>query len=65
MSDLDAVDIRIRFAKGHGLAIGDPVRHRGIVVGEVTAVGLNEDLRGVAVDVRLTGSAAEVARVGT
>lgn len=65
MSDLDAVDIRIRFAKGHGLAVGDPVRHRGIVVGEVTAVGLNEDLSGVAVDVRLTGSAAEVARVGT
>lgn len=65
MSDQDAVDIRIRFAKGHGLAVGDPVRHRGIVVGEVTTVGLNEDLSGVAVDVRLTGSAAEVARVGT
>jgi paraquat-inducible protein B len=61
----DAVDITIRFSRGHGLAIGDSVRHRGIVMGEVTGVALNEYLTGVAVDVRLTGSAAELARVGT
>lgn len=65
LSDLDAVDITIRFSKGHGLAVGDPVRHRGIVMGEVTGVALNEGLSGVAADVRLTGSAAELARVGT
>jgi paraquat-inducible protein B len=65
LSDRDAVDISIRFSKGHGLAVGDSVRHRGIVMGEVTGVALNEGLSGVAVDVRLTGSAAELARVGT
>ena len=65
LSDLDAVDISIRFETGYGIAVGDPVRHRGIVMGEVTSVALNEGLSGVVVGVRLTGSATELARVGT
>ena len=65
LSDLDTVDITIRFPEGHGLAVGDPVRHRGIVMGEVTSVALSEDLSGVVAGVRLTGSASELARVGT
>jgi paraquat-inducible protein B len=65
LSDADSVEIEIRFENGDGLAIGDEVRHRGIVVGEVTSVDLNGDLTGVVVDVRLLNSASRLARVGT
>lgn len=63
--DADAAEISIRFREGHGLTIGDQVRHRGIVIGEVMAVDLNADLSGVLVHVRLTTSARALARQGT
>lgn len=65
LSDSEAVEIQIRFENGDGLAIGDEVRHRGIVVGEVTSVDLNEDLSGVVVRVRLLSSATRLARAGS
>ena len=65
LSDSDAVEIVIRFQNGDGISIGDEVRHRGIVVGEVTAVDLNRELTGVVVSVRLLNSAATLARAGT
>jgi paraquat-inducible protein B len=65
LSDSEAVEIEIRFENGNGLAIGDEVQHRGIVVGEVTSVDLNGDLTGVVVNVRLLNSAARLARVGS
>jgi paraquat-inducible protein B len=65
LSDSDAIEIEIRFQNGDGLSIGDEVRHRGIVVGEVTAVDLNDELTGVVVKVRLLNSASRLARVGT
>lgn len=65
LSDADAVEIEIRFQNGDGISIGDEVRHRGIVVGEVTAVDLNHELTGVVVSVRLLKSAATLARAGT
>ena len=65
LSDSEAVEIEIRFENGNGLAIGDEVQHRGIVVGEVTSVDLNGDLTGVVVNVRLLNSAARLARIGT
>ncbi len=65
LSDPDAVEIEIRFENGDGLAIGDEVRHRGIVVGEVTSADLNSELTGVAVQVRLLNSASRLARVGS
>lgn len=61
----DAVEIEIRFQHGDGLSVGDEVRHRGIVVGEVTAVDLNDELTGVVVRVRLLQSAVRLARHGT
>ncbi len=65
LSDSEAVEIEIRFENGNGLAIGDEVQHRGIVVGEVTSVDLNGDLTGVVVNVRLLNSASRLARVGS
>lgn len=58
-------EITIRFKDGHGLQAGDPVRYRGIVIGEVNAVDLDKDLSGVAVRVRLTGMGRQVAREGS
>lgn len=65
LSDSEAVEIQIRFENGDGLSIGDEVRHRGIVVGEVTSVDLNGELSGVVVRVRLLSSASRLARVGS
>ncbi|MCX7422320.1 MAG: MlaD family protein [Planctomycetia bacterium] len=65
MSEPEFVEVMIRFHEGHGLQIGDPVRHRGIAVGEVTAVDLNHDLTAVSVRVRLSGESHHLAREGT
>ncbi len=65
LSDSEAVEIEIRFVNGDGLSIGDEVRHRGITVGEVTSVDLNDELTGVVVRVRLLSSASRLARVGS
>lgn len=65
LSDSAAVEIEIRFENGDGLSIGDEIRHRGIVVGEVTSVDLNGELTGVVVSVRLLSSASRLARVGS
>lgn len=63
--DGETLEITIRFREGNGLAIGDVVKHRGIVVGEVTAVELNQKLSGVSVSVRLVESASRLARAGS
>lgn len=65
LSDSEAVELEIHFENGDGLSIGDEVRHRGITVGEVTSVDLNDDLTGVVVRVRLLSSASRLARVGS
>jgi paraquat-inducible protein B len=65
LTGAEAVEINIRFLNGDGLSLGDEVRHRGIVVGEVTSVDLNEQLSGVVVKVRLLKSASRLARSGT
>lgn len=65
MAEQDSFDIRIQLPAGEGLATGDPVRFRGIDVGEVTYVELGEKLDSVRVGVRLVGSARKLARVGT
>lgn len=61
----DASEISIRFKEGHGLKNSAEVRHRGIVIGEVTSVDLNEDFNSVTVRVRLSAGASRLARVGT
>lgn len=45
--------VRIQFPEGHGLKPGDTVRYRGIDVGAVTNVTLNQGLTGITVDVML------------
>jgi paraquat-inducible protein B len=57
--------VEIAFADGSGLELGDKVRYRGIDVGEVVAVVLDEDLQHVTVTVDLTEEAASLAREGT
>lgn len=65
LNEPESVEIAIRFHEGHGLQIGDPLRHRGIAVGEVTSVELNHELSAVSVRVRLIGEAHHLAREGT
>lgn len=65
LSEPESIEITIRFREGHGLQVGDPLRHRGIAVGEVTSVDLNHELSAVAVRVRLVGEAHHLAREGT
>lgn len=56
--------IDVHFAEGYGLQVGDPVRYRGIAVGEVTEIVLGETLEAVVVRIELTEAAADVAREG-
>ncbi len=58
-------EIIVHFQNGYGLKAEDLVRYRGIVIGEVDAVELDERLKGVNVSLRLTENAAALAREGT
>lgn len=64
-TDGQSLEIRVSFPNGEGLQEGDPVRYRGISVGEVTTVELASDAEAVAVGIRLVGASRELARVGT
>ncbi len=59
------MQIQIAFADGSGLVPGDRVRYRGIDVGEVKSVVLNEALDQVIVAVELNAESAPLAREGT
>ena len=50
---------------GHGIRVGDPVRYRGINVGEVRQVELAEDLSEILLEVRIDGASGALARAGT
>jgi paraquat-inducible protein B len=65
LNQSESMEITIRFRDGYGLQIGDPVRHRGIAVGEVTAVDLSTELSAVVVRVRLVGEAHRLACEGS
>ena len=65
LSESGFEEIVIFFSQGYGVASGDPVRYRGIVVGEVTGVRLDLELAKVAATVRLVDSASGLARAGT
>jgi hypothetical protein len=58
-------EVRVHFAEGHGLQAGDPVRFRGIDVGQVLEIALGEDLDGVLVRIGLSQAASALAREGT
>ena len=57
--------IVIQFNEGHGLKAGDVLRHRGIDVGQVTAVKLNQELSGITVNVTLDEASSGLARQGS
>ncbi len=57
--------IQIAFADGSGLVPGDKVRYRGIDVGEVVTVVLDDDLEHVTVTAKLSAESAPLAREGT
>ncbi len=61
----EPLEILIRFSNGHGLTTGDVVKFRGIVVGEIVDIALNERLDGIDVQVRLAASGRLLARAGT
>lgn len=65
LTDRDFADITVRFSEGFGLQQGDPVRHRGITVGEVLSVDLDGELSRVLVQIRLSGAGRRLAREGT
>jgi hypothetical protein len=56
--------IDVHFAEGHGLVAGDPVRYRGITVGEINEIVLDETLEAVIVRIQLTEAAVDIAREG-
>ena len=64
ISSLGAVGprIQISFPEGHGLKIGDSIKYRGIIAGEVSAVRFNQAHNGIQVDVTLHADAAFLAR---
>jgi len=57
--------IHIQFPEGHGLKQEDTVRYRGIEVGTVESVHLDDSLDGVEVEVLLKPSASQLATEGT
>lgn len=58
-------EIIIHFPEGHGLAVGDFLRHRGIEVGHIDRIQLADDLSGIQVSVTLFHSAEALAREGS
>jgi len=57
--------IELEFSDGHGLKPGDSLRYRGIEVGSVRAVRLDEQLACVRVSLSLRPAARDLARVGS
>ena len=57
--------VTIYAQEGYGLAEGDPLRYRGIDVGSIDEVELDEDLARIALTVRLEPEAAALCREGT
>ena len=63
--DEETTQIDVYFQQGHGLSVGDPVRFRGIRVGEVIAIELDNSLQRVHVTTRLFQHPSPFARPGT
>lgn len=56
--------ITIELTDGYGLRPGDPVKHKGIVIGQVRTAEMTDDLNRVEVTVMLSDHAGELARAG-
>jgi hypothetical protein len=59
------IDIKIQFADGGGLQVGDQLRHRGVSVGEIRELQLSKDLDAVQVMATLRPEAILMATEGT
>ena len=59
------VPVTVVLADGHGLKVGDAVRYRGIAVGEVRQVTLDDQSGGIRVTVALRSEADRLARAGS
>ncbi len=59
------IPITIGFDQGHGLKVGDPIRHRGIDIGTVEAVHLDPDLTGIEVQASLSSAGSAIAVAGS
>ena len=59
-----AVEIVVQFRQGRGLQVGDVVKLRGVVVGEVTSIDFDPQLTGLQVTMLLNGNAQLLARAG-
>ncbi len=59
------IEIIVRLKDGRGLAAGDVLKHRGIAVGEVTSVGLDDTASLVIARVGLVEEARRLARAGS
>ncbi|MDY7107576.1 MAG: MlaD family protein [Planctomycetota bacterium] len=57
--------ISVQLPDGHGLRVGDPVRYRGITVGEIRAAELTDDGERIVVTASLHAKADRLARAGT
>jgi hypothetical protein len=55
----------VHFQEGYGIKPGDRLRYRGIEVGEVVSVEMDEELNGVSIAVRLDDAASDLAREGS
>ena len=65
LSGDDEVYVTVRFADGYGIDVGSKIKHRGIDIGEITSLTVDDDLRGIVSGVRLVRSGALFARQGT
>jgi hypothetical protein len=63
--DAPGHEIVIRFPEGHGLKPGDVLRYRGIDIGHVESVQLNQALEGIDVNAVLDSSASAIACEGS
>jgi paraquat-inducible protein B len=63
--DEETTQIDVYFRQGYGLSVGDPVRFRGIGVGEVVNIELDNSLQRVKVTARLFQHPSPFARPGT
>lgn len=59
------ITIVIQFPEGHGLKAGDPIRHRGIDVGQVTDVRLTQDMTSIIATATLLPGSEQLANAGT